>query len=91
MITWRPRRICNGWHHARRDNSRCSTSPGVCRKGSRTAGIANSRLVQSGCGSRHTIVNNSWNRSTPDERGQRIGARRIGPMARGLFPTFPSF
>ena len=76
--TWKPPRICNGWHHARRDNSRCSTSPGVCRKGSRTAGMANSRLVQSGCGSRHTIVNNSWNRSHAGRARSAIGARSIG-------------
>ena len=76
--TWRPLRICNGWHHARRDNSRCSTSPGVCRKGSRTAGMANSRLVQSGCGSRHTIVNSSWNRCHAGRARSAIGARSIG-------------
>ena len=76
--TWRPLRICNGWHHARRDNSRCSTSPGVCRKGSRTAGMANSRLAQSGCGSRHTIVNSSWNRCHAGRARSAIGARSIG-------------
>ena len=84
---WRPPHICNDWHHARRDNSRCSTSPGVCRKGSRTAGIANSRLVQSGCGSRHTIVNKPWNRSHAGRARSGVGARTITLP----FPTFPSF
>jgi hypothetical protein len=50
----------------------------VCRKGSRTAGMANSRLVQSACGSRHTIVSNSWNRSHAGRARSAIGARPIG-------------